>query len=194
MIAVERQRLKKNTIKRIAIVLGIENTRFTSKRDTFCQINPLCSWNQCSLLYFYLNQVATHEKNTYFCSGFTAILFVGSKQTESRPCKPNQTILVGALKKGPIRNQDSLTAAKIQAGHMANITRLYEAGTLKVAGPFAEETLAQGLFIFDCSNKSELESLLQTDPAIKTGRLVAEIHPWYTAPIGSFTPGKPKKS
>jgi uncharacterized protein YciI len=97
------------------------------------------------------------------------------------------------LKKGPIRNQDSLTAAKIQAGHMANITRLYEAGTLKVAGPFAEETLAQGLFIFDCSNKSELESLLQTDPAIKTGRLVAEIHPWYTAPIGSFTPGKPKK-
>lgn len=97
------------------------------------------------------------------------------------------------LKKGPVRNQDSLTAAKIQAGHMANINRLYEAGTLKVAGPFAEETLAQGLFIFDCANKSELESLLLTDPAIKSGRLVAEIHPWYTAPIGSFAPGKPKK-
>jgi uncharacterized protein YciI len=98
------------------------------------------------------------------------------------------------LKKGPVRNQDSLTAAKIQAGHMANITRLYEAGTLKVAGPFAEETLAQGLFIFDCSTKSELELLLQTDPAIKAGRLIADIHPWYTAPIGSFTPGKPKKN
>jgi len=98
------------------------------------------------------------------------------------------------LKKGPVRNQDSLTAAKIQAGHMANINRLYEAGTLKVAGPFAEETLAQGLFIFDCPSKSELESLLQTDPAIKAGRLIADIHPWYTAPIGSFTPGKPKKS
>lgn len=98
------------------------------------------------------------------------------------------------LKKGPVRNQDSLTAAKIQAGHMANINRLYEAGTLKVAGPFAEENLAQGLFIFDCASKSELETLLQTDPAIKSGRLVAEIHPWYTAPIGSFTPGKPKKS
>ncbi len=97
------------------------------------------------------------------------------------------------LKKGPVRNQDSLTAAKIQAGHMANITRLYKAGTLKVAGPFAEEILAQGLFIFDCPSKSELESLLQTDPAIKAGRLVAEIHPWYTAPIGSFAPGKPKK-
>jgi uncharacterized protein YciI len=98
------------------------------------------------------------------------------------------------LKKGPVRNQDSLTAAKIQAGHMANINRLYEAGTLKVAGPFAEETLAQGLFIFDCPSKSELESLLQTDPAIKAGRLIADIHPWYTAPIGSFAPGKPKKS
>ena len=121
------------------------------------------------------------------------LLFAQSKKSADPASQIKQFWFV-LLKKGPARNQDSLTAAKIQEGHLANITRLYEAGTLKVAGPFAEETLAQGLFIFDCPSKAELETLLHTDPAIKAGRLVAEIHPWYTAPIGSFSPGKPKKS
>lgn len=121
------------------------------------------------------------------------LLFAQSKKSADPASQIKQFWFV-LLKKGPVRNQDSLTAAKIQEGHLANITRLYEAGTLKVAGPFAEDTLAQGLFIFDCPGKAELETLLQTDPAIKAGRLVAEIHPWYTAPIGSFSPGKPKKS
>jgi uncharacterized protein YciI len=122
------------------------------------------------------------------------ILLLAQNKQGTDPSTQIKQFWLVLLKKGPVRNQDSVTAAKIQAGHLANITRLYEAGTLKVAGPFAEETLAQGLFIFDCPTKSELESLLQTDPAIKAGRLIAEIHPWYTAPIGSFSPGKPKKS
>lgn len=95
------------------------------------------------------------------------------------------------LKAGPNRNQDSVTAAKIQAGHMANIGRLYRDGKLKVAGPFGDDTGGwQGIFIFDCP-KEELETLLKTDPAIAAGRLIYEIRPWYTAAMGSFKPGKP---
>ena len=98
------------------------------------------------------------------------------------------------LKAGPQRNQDSLTATKIQAGHMENIKRLYDEGKLKVAGPFADYRLAQGIFIFDCETEKELTDLLTTDPAIKAGRLIFEIYPWYTAPIGSFSPVKPLKN
>jgi len=95
------------------------------------------------------------------------------------------------LLSGPNRNQDSTTAAHIQDGHMANITRLYKAGKLKVAGPFGDDySNWRGLFIFDCP-KDELEGLLKTDPAIAAGRLTYEIHTWYTAAIGSFKPGKP---
>ena len=52
----------------------------------------------------------------------------------------------------------------------------------------------QGIFIFDCETEKELTDLLATDPAIKAGRLIFEIYPWYTAPIGSFSPGKPLKN
>jgi hypothetical protein len=49
------------------------------------------------------------------------------------------------------------------------------------------------LFIFDWESKDEVEKLLKTDPAIAAGRLNYEIHSWWTAPTGSFTPGKPEK-
>ena len=96
------------------------------------------------------------------------------------------------LTAGSNRSQDSMTAAKIQEGHMANINRLYNEGKLKVAGPFGDEGNWIGIFIFDCPAKEEVEKLLSTDPAVAAGRLVYEIHPWWTAPTGSFVPGKPK--
>jgi uncharacterized protein YciI len=98
------------------------------------------------------------------------------------------------LTAGPNRNQDSTTATKIQEGHMANINRLYNEGKLKVAGPFGDEGKWIGIFIFDCETKEEVEKLIKTDPAIAAGRLNYEIHPWWTAATGSFTPGKPVRS
>ncbi len=94
------------------------------------------------------------------------------------------------LKSGPNRSQDSASAAKIQAGHLNNMMRMYKDGKLKVAGPFGEDGEWQGIFIFDAERK-EVEALLQTDPAIKAGRLIYEIHSWWASPIGSFKPGKP---
>ncbi len=97
------------------------------------------------------------------------------------------------LTAGNNRQQDSVTAAKIQEGHMANINRLYADGKLKVAGPFGDDGNWKGIFIFDCETKEELETLLNTDPAIAAGRLTYDIHPWWTAATGSFVPGKPAK-
>lgn len=95
------------------------------------------------------------------------------------------------LMRGETRNQDSATAVKLQEGHLANINRLYNEGKIKVAGPFGDGKEWLGLFIFDAERKTEVDSLLQSDPAIGAGRLKYDIRPWYTAPIGSFVPGKP---
>ncbi|HLP49823.1 MAG TPA: YciI family protein [Chitinophagales bacterium] len=84
------------------------------------------------------------------------------------------------LKKGPNRTQDSLTAAKIQRGHLDNINRLAASGKLNVAGPFLDDGDMRGIFVFDCSTEDSVKTMLDADPAINAGRLSYEIHPWMT--------------
>jgi uncharacterized protein YciI len=87
------------------------------------------------------------------------------------------------LMKGKDRDKITDTAVinKLQAGHMANMQVMADAGKLMVAGPFGDDGNWRGVFIFDAASKEEVEKLLQTDPAIKAGRLDYEIHPWWTA-------------
>jgi uncharacterized protein YciI len=128
-------------------------------------------------------------------SFFSLVAFSQSKPA-SQTKKPEEMIRLYwfvLLTKGSNRDQDSATAAKLQAGHLANIQKLYMDGKVKVAGPFGEEGDWQGIFIFDCTGKEEVEKLLKTDPAISAGRMNYQIKPWYTLPIGSFAPGKPAK-
>ncbi|MDE3252046.1 MAG: hypothetical protein KGO92_04520 [Bacteroidota bacterium] len=123
-------------------------------------------------------------------------LLINAQSGEPKKKQPASSIkqyFFVMLTAGSNRNQDSVTAAKIQKGHLANIERLYYLGKLKVAGPFGDDGKWIGLFIFDCPDQAEVEKLLHTDPAIQSGRLAYEIHPWWTSPIGSFTEGVPKK-
>jgi uncharacterized protein YciI len=83
------------------------------------------------------------------------------------------------LKAGPNRSQDSISVTKIQAGHLNNIRRLFNEKKMLVAGPFLDDGLYKGIFIFDVATIEEVQQLLATDPAIKVGRLDYEIHPWY---------------
>lgn len=92
------------------------------------------------------------------------------------------------LTAGPNRTQDSLTAAKIQEGHLSNITRLFNEKKIVLAGPFLDKGTYKGIFIFDVATEDEVKQLLLTDPAIKAGRLDYEIHPWYGP--GNITIGK----
>lgn len=83
------------------------------------------------------------------------------------------------LKAGPNRNQDSATAVKLQAAHMANIQRMTDEGTLVLAGPFLDGGEVKGIYIFNVESLEKAKELTETDPAIKAGRLVMELHPWY---------------
>ena len=83
------------------------------------------------------------------------------------------------LKAGSNRTQDSVTVSKIQEGHLNNIRRLFNEKKLLIAGPFLDEGLYKGIFIFDVTTVEEVNQLLTTYPAIKAGRLDYEIHPWF---------------
>jgi len=87
--------------------------------------------------------------------------------------------VVAFLKAGPNRTDDKEKAAELQKKHMANIKRLAKEGKLAIAGPFLDNGELRGIYIFNVETIEEAKKLTETDPAIKAGSLVMELHPWY---------------
>lgn len=85
------------------------------------------------------------------------------------------------LKKGPNRTQDSATAAEIQKGHMDHLNKMADVGKLDLAGPFMDDGEIRGICVYNVGTLKEVEELTALDPAVKAGRLIVEIHPWYSA-------------
>ncbi|MFN8396360.1 MAG: YciI family protein [Bacteroidia bacterium] len=85
------------------------------------------------------------------------------------------------LQRGKKSTSSKEELEKIQAGHMENIGKLAKAGKLLVAGPMGDDTDLRGIFILDCETIEEAKALVDTDPAVKAGRLRPEYHPWWTA-------------
>lgn len=93
------------------------------------------------------------------------------------------------LKKGPKRDQDSVTAAQLQKAHLENIIRMANEGTLVLAGPFMDDGEVRGIYIFNVPTIEEAHALTASDPAIQAGRLAMELHPWYgSASLPLITP------
>lgn len=90
-----------------------------------------------------------------------------------------KSYVMAFLKKGPNRDQDSATRSDLQRAHLDNITRLANEGKLVMAGPFLDDGDIRGIYIFNVTTVEEAEKLTNSDPAIKAGSLVMELHPWY---------------
>ena len=104
------------------------------------------------------------------------------KPTKAEPQFQMTTYVMGFLRKGPNWGQGSKEeSARIQDGHMANIRKMAAAGKLIVAGPMGDDTDLRGIFIFKAKSPDEVRAMAEEDPAIKAGRLVLELHPWFAA-------------
>lgn len=86
------------------------------------------------------------------------------------------------LKKGLKRDQSKEEAARLQAGHMANMEAYAASGKLQIAGPFMDDGDWRGIFILDVPDRAAAEKMCIEDPAVKAGRLACEIHPWLSQP------------
>lgn len=89
---------------------------------------------------------------------------------------------LGILSRGPAWTPErSAHSDSLQAGHMANMGRMAEAGALIAAGPFAGDGDLQGVFVF-APEADSLDGLLAGDPAIASGRLRCRLFTWVAPP------------
>ncbi|MFK8009108.1 MAG: YciI family protein [Saprospiraceae bacterium] len=90
---------------------------------------------------------------------------------------------IAFLKEGPKRNQSKEEADKIQAAHMAELGKVANEKIACMIGPFGQdaESDIQGIIVFSVPNKKEAERLAALDPAVQSGRLLIEVHPWWAA-------------
>lgn len=83
---------------------------------------------------------------------------------------------------------DSLTAATLQAGHLAHQAAQAERGLIVMAGPYGKNDAGwRGLLLYDCDTREEVEEQLGLDPLVKAGRLRYTVVPWYGA-VGTRLP------
>jgi uncharacterized protein YciI len=97
---------------------------------------------------------------------------------------PNMTIYyVYLLKKGPTWSPDSTPEIEaLQEAHLANLRRLREIGNLVLNGPlldsFATSGEIRGIGVLKTGSLAEAQDLISTDPMVKVGRLIFELHTW----------------
>ena len=85
------------------------------------------------------------------------------------------------LNEGPKRDQDSITSAKIQEGHMKHLSEMAGTGKLVIAGPFEKGGVHKGILIFDVDSISQAIRMESTDPAVVSGRLEMHAIYWWAA-------------
>src|SRR5213080_5310407 len=110
----------------------------------------------------------------FACALFSAALSNAQAKEEHKLVQFQMAI----LKKGPA--WDSTKAEdrnSILHQHLGNVIALLDSGKVIIAGPFDDSSDVAGLFIFRTASANEAKAVVDADPLVKAGLMVAEMHP-----------------
>lgn len=97
---------------------------------------------------------------------------------------PNMTIYyIFLLKKGPAWTaEETQELDALQEAHLSNMRRLADIGKLVINGPlldsFAISGEIRGIGALKTTSLAEAQALISTDPIVKAGHLMYELHAW----------------
>jgi len=134
--------------------------------------------------------------------GLAAVLaWSAAGQTEGVAAEQGRmmTVYLVLLKKGSAWTAEVTPATQaIQDAHMANIRAMWEAHKLVIAGPVEDQADLRGIFVFQAASLDEAKAWAASDPAVKAGRLIPVVYPWWVEKgalpdAGSYCTAPPPK-
>jgi uncharacterized protein YciI len=114
-------------------------------------------------------------------------LFVpaGNMAQEKKPEFKMIEFHMALLKRGPKWEPGNTkgAAGNFRAEHGKYALSLLESGKAVIAGPFTDGGDIQGIYILRAKSAAEAREWVESDPAVKSGLMVAEMHPWWSEDV-----------
>jgi len=85
------------------------------------------------------------------------------------------------LKPGPIRPQNEEEIALLQNEHIDYLSKMQALGYVDISGSLAGRGTIRDITIYNVPTLKMADSLAKTDPMVKNGNLIIEVHPWWAA-------------
>ncbi len=86
------------------------------------------------------------------------------------------------LKRGPKWSAKGMIP-EVEKGHVTHIMSLLDTGKAVIAGPIAESGDLVGIYILRAKSAEEAKAWTDSDPAVISGDLMPEMHPWWSEEV-----------
>ncbi len=159
-------------VKHMLILIALIICTFGCKEIGNGDPDPASAKNQDSVI------TTAQLKKTLTEKGYEIFDYVDPKSGDTVLM---QQYFIAFLKKGPIRSQSKKEADSLQVLHLNHLGRMYELGYADISGPFGDDGDIRGITIYNTPTLAFADSLANSDPMVKAGRLLIEMHPWWAA-------------
>jgi len=93
-----------------------------------------------------------------------------------------QQYYIAFLKKGENQSHSTAEAEILQKRHLEHLGKMYDLGYADISGPFGDDSGdILGITIYNTPTMKMADSLANSDPKVKAGRLTIEMHSWWAA-------------
>ncbi|MCC6350561.1 MAG: hypothetical protein IT347_13320 [Candidatus Eisenbacteria bacterium] len=125
-------------------------------------------------------------KNPVTAALLAALLLSGTARAAAAAegtSPPPERYALGLIWKGSAWSPErSAHGDSVQAEHLRNNQRMFEAGRLLAAGPCSGNPDLRGIWVWRVDSLAEIPALLAGDPAVQERRLRCDVYRWFADP------------